>query len=109
VAAEAEIGAGLGGQRVPHGQARLHQRDLALVAVEQAAPAPVAAGLLATHHALLQQRDAVALACQRMRRRDADDARADHDDIGGIRQRRIARQRFEKACHRGLRSLGVAC
>ena len=60
--------------------------DLARVAAHGAAPAPVAAGLLAADAALLAERGGDALLRQGEHGADADDAAADHHDIDARRQ-----------------------
>jgi hypothetical protein len=55
-----------------------------------AAPAPVAAGLLAGDVALLDHGDRVALLDEMVGGGDAGDAAADDDDVGGWRQFFIA-------------------
>jgi hypothetical protein len=66
------------------------ERNLGRVTAHLAAPAPVAAGLLAGDAALLHQGDGDAALGKRQRRHDADDAAADHHHRGPRRQRLVA-------------------
>ena len=68
----------------PQPQALDRQRDLARIASHGAAPAPVAAGLLAADAALLAQHHRVALLGQEQRGAGADDAAAYDDHPGAL-------------------------
>ena len=73
----------------PETQAFQRQRDLALVASHGAAPAPVAAGLLAADRAFFAQHDAVPLLGQEQRGGYADDAATDDHHAGAWRKCRV--------------------
>ena len=82
--AKAGVPVGARVHAAPQAQALDRQRDFASVAPHGAAPAPVAAGLLAADAALLAQHDRVALLGQEQRGAGADDAAADDDHPGAI-------------------------
>ncbi|MGY2938252.1 hypothetical protein ACVWZ6_007854 [Bradyrhizobium sp. GM6.1] len=79
--AEAGIDAGIVLHVFPQPQRLAGQRDLLTRAALLAAPAPIAARLLAADMALLDQGDGEALLCEMIGRGDANDAAADDDDI----------------------------
>ena len=86
------------GQRIhpaPQPQAFHRQRQLAQIAPDGAAPAPVAARLLAADRPLLAQRHGDSAPRQEQRRANADDAAADDDDIDALRQLRVGFDRIE--------------
>ena len=84
---------------LPQPQALDDQRDLARIAPHLAAPAPVAARLLAGDVALLAQHDRDALAGEEERRAGADDAAADDDDVGARGQFGIGRNWIDARRH----------
>src|SRR5215211_1361911 len=89
-AAKAGLRAELLVQAAPHVDGALGQRQFAQIAVLLAAPAPVAAGLLAGDVVLRDDGHRVALLGEMVGGGDAGDAAADHDDVGGWGQRCIA-------------------
>jgi hypothetical protein len=97
--AESGIGADLLLQPAPDRQALLDQRNLGFVAALLAAPAPIAARLLAGDAALLDQHDGDAAARQEISSRAADDAAADDDDVGAGRKLVIADDRVDRRGH----------
>jgi hypothetical protein len=86
-AMKARVFTALGGKLFPQVEALARQGQLASVAVLLPAPAPVAAGLLGADPALFHQRHRDAAPGQVVGGKDADDAAADHDDIGAGRER----------------------
>ena len=103
----------------PETQAFERQGDFADVAAHGAAPAPVAAGLLAADAALFAQHDGEALLRQEQGRGHADDAAADDDDAGALGQVGVGvdgidgrghamfRERAERVAYRGSRVLAT--
>ncbi len=83
----------------PQPQALDDQRDLAGIARHFAAPAPIAARLLAGDVALLAQHDRNAALRQKKRRAGADDAAADDHDIGAGRELFVGRNRIDARRH----------
>ncbi|GAU06564.1 hypothetical protein BSLA_03r0518 [Burkholderia stabilis] len=79
--------AGFGGKSFPEIEALACHRQLARVAVLLPAPAPVAARLLGSDPALLDQRDRNPAQGQVVGGKDADDPASDHDDVSRGRQR----------------------
>ena len=66
------------------------------VAPHRAAPAPVAAGLLAADTALFAQHDGMAFSAKEQRRADADDTAADDDHAGARRQTLGRSERYRR-------------
>ncbi len=85
-AAETGIFARVGCEPLPEIEAFRGDRQFACVAVLLAAPTPVAARLLRADAALFYQHCFQTAPRQVIGRKDADNATADHDDIGGLRQ-----------------------
>jgi hypothetical protein len=83
----------------PETQAFQRQRDLRRVAPHGAAPAPVAAGLLAADAALFAQHDRVALLGQEQRGGRANDAAADDHDAGAGRQYGVGGDGIDRGRH----------
>ncbi len=84
--AEAGLAVGAGVHAAPQPEAFDRQRDFPGVAAHGAAPAPVAAGLLAADAAFLAQHDRMALLGEEQRGGGADDAAADHHHPGAGRK-----------------------
>ena len=84
---------------LPQPQALDDQRNFARIAAHLAAPAPIAARLLAGDVPLLAQRDRDALFREKQRRAGADDAAADDYDIGARRQRLVGTNRIDARRH----------
>src|SRR5204863_4954289 len=99
---EAGIGAGIVLHVLPQPQRLAGERDFGARAALLAAPAPVAARLLAADVTLLDQRDGMTLPCQVVGRRDTDDAATDDDDIGLRRQALVAGYAAERRGHEAL-------
>ncbi len=85
-AAEACVFARLGGEALPEVEALRGDRQFARIAVLLAAPAPIAARLFRTDPALLDQHGLQPPLRQVIGREHADNAAANHDDIGGLGQ-----------------------
>src|SRR6266536_90590 len=107
-APEAGIGSGIGLHILPQPQRLAGQRDFGTRTALLAAPAPVAARLLAADMPLLDQRDGMTLLRQVIGGRDADDAAADDDDIGLRRQAFIACYAAERRGHETLLNMRSA-
>ena len=98
-AAEAGIDTGVVLHVLPQPQRLAGQRNLLTRTALLAAPAPIAARLLAADMALLDQRDGETLLRQMIGRRHADDAAADDDDVHLRRQAFVAVYTGERRGH----------
>ena len=98
-AAKPQILSDFTGQTVPQRHREKRQGHLAWVAVLQAAPAPCAAGLLTGDMALFEQSDGQAPFREIIGRCGPDDAAADDDDVHGIGQALVARDRTNDWIH----------
>ncbi len=85
---------------LPQPQALDDQRQFARIAPHLAAPAPIAARLLAGDVPLFAQRDGHPLFRQKQRGARPDDAAADNHDIGAPRQRLVGTDRIDARRHR---------
>jgi len=102
-AAEAGLGAHQAVQLRPQPQ-RLHrQRNLERIPAHLAAPAPVAAGLLAGDLALFAQHHRDTFAGEEKRRADADDAAADDDGVRRRWHQGVALDAVDRRGHAGFR------